>query len=182
MIRIDLKRGYSVEVNEIEKEDVNEIDILGNYSKSNYNATAIVNKNGIAPTVRENHGQVTGIIVKGDTMLKGGKQLSETIAKNIDKFKEGECLSLDLYNRSVNDEVYSTLSDPKHNSQRLFDGYRIRKLTPRECWRLMSFNDQEFDRASEFNTDTQLYKQAGNSIVVDVLVKIFRNLLCKEEK
>ena len=112
-------------------------------------------------------------------MLKGGKQLSETIDKNIDKFVEGECLSLDLYNRSVNDEVYSTLADPKHDSQRLFDGYRIRKLTPRECWRLMTFNDFEFDRASEVNTDTQLYKQAGNSIVVDVLVKIFKNLLIK---
>jgi len=39
-----------------------EIVILGNYSKSNYNATPIVSRYGIAPTVRENHGQVTGVI------------------------------------------------------------------------------------------------------------------------
>ena len=53
---------------------------------------------------------------------------------------------------------------------------RIRKLTPKECWRLMGFTDEEFNRAAEVNSNTQLYKQAGNSIVVDVLVKIFTNL------
>ena len=53
---------------------------------------------------------------------------------------------------------------------------RIRKLTPKECWRLMGFTDEEFERAAEVNSNTQLYKQAGNSIVVDVLVKIFTNL------
>lgn len=57
-----LKRGYSVEVKK-ERVDIPPIiDIIGNYSKSNYMATAIVNKYGIAPTVRENHGQVTAIV------------------------------------------------------------------------------------------------------------------------
>ena len=54
---------------------------------------------------------------------------------------------------------------------------RIRKLTPRECWRLMGFTDEDFDRAKEVNSDTQLYKQAGNSIVVDVLEAIFGEML-----
>ena len=55
---------------------------------------------------------------------------------------------------------------------------RIRKLTPRECWRLMGFEDTDFDKAQAVPTsDTQLYKQAGNSIVVNVLEKIFENLL-----
>ena len=54
---------------------------------------------------------------------------------------------------------------------------RIRKLTPRECWRLMGFTDEDFDKASEVVSDTQLYKQAGNSIVVDVLEAIFREML-----
>lgn len=53
---------------------------------------------------------------------------------------------------------------------------RIRKLTPRECWRLMGFSDRDFDRAAEVNSNTQLYKQAGNSIVVNVLEAIFREL------
>ena len=53
--------------------------------------------------------------------------------------------------------------------------FRIRKLTPRECWRLMGFKDEYFDRVHGVS-DTQLYKQAGNSIVVDVLRAIFREL------
>lgn len=53
---------------------------------------------------------------------------------------------------------------------------RIRKLTPKECWRLMGFTDEEFNRAAKVNSNTQLYKQAGNSIVVNVLVNIFTNL------
>lgn len=51
--------------------------------------------------------------------------------------------------------------------------YRIRKLTPRECFRLMDFSDEDFDRAKEVNSNTQLYKQAGNSIVCNVLVALF---------
>jgi DNA (cytosine-5)-methyltransferase 1 len=54
---------------------------------------------------------------------------------------------------------------------------RIRKLTPRECWRLMGFTDEDFDKAQEVNSNTQLYKQAGNSIVVPVLEGIFRELI-----
>ena len=54
---------------------------------------------------------------------------------------------------------------------------RIRKLTPRECWRLMGFGDEDFNKAKAIPTsDTQLYKQAGNSIVVNVLEAVFRNL------
>ena len=55
--------------------------------------------------------------------------------------------------------------------------FRVRKLTPKECWRLMGFNDSDFDKASKEVSNSQLYKQAGNSIVVDVLMAIFNNLL-----
>lgn len=54
--------------------------------------------------------------------------------------------------------------------------YRIRKLTPLECWRLMGFTDDEFGAAESVNSNTQLYKQAGNSIVVDVLASLFNNI------
>lgn len=54
---------------------------------------------------------------------------------------------------------------------------KIRKLTPKECWRLMGFKDEEFEKAKNIPTsNTQLYKQAGNSIVVNVLEKVFQNL------
>lgn len=55
--------------------------------------------------------------------------------------------------------------------------YRIRKLTPKECWRLMGFDDGDFEKAAQVNSNTQLYKQAGNSIVVNVLEAILGNLL-----
>lgn len=55
--------------------------------------------------------------------------------------------------------------------------FRIRKLTPKECWRLQGFKDDNFDRAKEMGiSDSSLYKQAGNSIVVNVLHAIFKNL------
>lgn len=57
---------------------------------------------------------------------------------------------------------------------------RIRKLTPRECWRLMGFSDEDYDKAEAVNSNTQLYKQAGNSIVVPVLESIFRQLMESE--
>ena len=53
----------------------------------------------------------------------------------------------------------------------------VRKLTPRECWRLMGFTDSDFDKARAVCSDTQLYKQAGNSIVVQVLEGILKNLI-----
>jgi DNA (cytosine-5)-methyltransferase 1 len=53
---------------------------------------------------------------------------------------------------------------------------RIRKLTPLECFRLMGFDDEDFYKAEKVNSNTQLYKQAGNSIVVNVLEHIFNEL------
>lgn len=66
---------------------------------------------------------------------------------------------------------------PTSDSQGVMDGYRIRKLTPLECWRLMGFDDIDFHKAEKVNSNTQLYKQAGNSIVVNVLEAILEELL-----
>lgn len=58
---------------------------------------------------------------------------------------------------------------------------RIRKLTPKECWSLMNFNEGSFEKAEKVNSNTQLYKQAGNSIVVACMEQIFKQLLPKGE-
>ena len=55
--------------------------------------------------------------------------------------------------------------------------FRIRKLTPRECWRLQGFPDWAFDKAQEVNSNSQLYKQAGNSVTVNVIAAIAKELL-----
>lgn len=65
--------------------------------------------------------------------------------------------------------------------------YRIRKLTEKECWRLMNLSDKAepddsaFERASKVNSATQLYKQAGNSIVVNCLVALIGQMIPGKE-
>ena len=117
--------------------------------------------------------------MNGTIKLKSKCKRLKKLVENT-KFEEGKVLNMDLYNQTTNEELSQTLTDPCHNTQRLFDGLRIRKLTPKECFRLMGFDDRDFEKAQAVNSDTQLYKQAGNSIVVNVLERIFRNLFEEE--
>lgn len=78
------------------------------------------------------------------------------------------------------DGLTNTLTSVQKDNMVCESNFHIRKLTPKECWRLMGFSDEDFDRASKVNSNSQLYKQAGNSIVVNVLEGILRNLLEKE--
>ena len=64
----------------------------------------------------------------------------------------------------------------------LTDEYSIRKLTPRECGRLMGVADEDITKMEKVNSNSQLYKQFGNSIVVDVLCAIFKQLNIEQEK
>ena len=69
-------------------------------------------------------------------------------------------------------------ADLKRNGQGIIENsLRIRKLTPRECFRLMGFDDNDFEKAEAVNSNTQLYKQAGNSIVVSVVAYIIAELI-----
>ena len=82
-------------------------------------------------------------------------------------------------------QIYNLMPLPEGSYKykiRLKQGDRIRRLTPRECFRLFAFSDEDFDRASKVNKDTQLYKQSGNTIGVNVLMAIFKELLLKEER
>ena len=73
------------------------------------------------------------------------------------------------------DGVCNTLTTVQKDNYVLEPPFRIRKLTPRECWRLMGFLDSDFDRVKNIS-NAQLYKQAGNSICVPVLERIFIKL------
>lgn len=134
------------------------IKVIGNYMPSNHDASRIVDSNGLAPTVKENHGTVTATIIK-PKLINNDKRLKRLVEKT--EFKEGKALNLDLYNQTTNEDISQCLTEPHHNTQRLFDGYRIRKLTPKECWRLMGFDDEDFEKAKNVPmSNTQLYKQA----------------------
>ena len=130
-----------------------------------YQQDRVYDADGIVPALNQG---------KSDLIIKANyssKSLNETIENNI--LVEGEPKALDLYNRSARDES-PTLTEPHHNSLRMFDGYRIRRLTPIECERLQGFPD---DHTSLGNYDgevkpmsiAQRYKQCGNAVTVDVV-------------
>lgn len=75
--------------------------------------------------------------------------------------------------------VCPTITAQNQELCHLETAYRIRKLTPRECGRLMGVSDEDISKMAEVNSNTQLYKQFGNSIVVDVMCAMFRNLNIK---
>ena len=70
----------------------------------------------------------------------------------------------------------NTITTVQKDNYVVYNNYRIRKLTPKECWRLMGCSDEDFHKAEQVNSNSQLYKQAGNAIVVDVLEGIFSKL------
>lgn len=173
--------------------------VLGNYSPSNHNASRVVDSDGIAPTVMENHGTVTATVVAAaqrgrDESWKQEIEVSDReVANAITTVTKDSMVAIkpkgSSYTRSFGSKgklqdgegVCSTLASAMGtgggNVPIIPIQLRIRKLTPKECFRLMGFSDEDFDKASKFNSKTQLYKQAGNSIVVNVLMKIFKELL-----
>lgn len=115
---------------------------------------------GHIPSVREQSGRVYDPNDLSPTLstMQGGGQEPKIIQK-----ARG-------YNQGGEHAISPTLS----NNNYLINGYRIRKLTPRECWRLQGFPDWAFDRAQTVNSNSQLYKQAGNSVTVNVIEAIAR--------
>lgn len=100
----------------------------------------------------------------------------------VDEFKEGQAADISFpngYNKAkrVHNECPAINGTTTESSFIVKNDLRIRKLTPKECWRLMGFSDNDFDKAEKINSNTQLYKQAGNSIVVNVLMAIFKQFL-----
>lgn len=112
-------------------------------------------------------------------------KVKEATKKGYDIAIEGDSINLEQPNSKtrrgrVGKQVDQTLTT-SCNQGVLGNGIRIRKLTPKECWRLMGFTDEDFEKAQKVNSNTQLYKQAGNSIVKQVLMAIFRQMIDQEE-
>jgi DNA (cytosine-5)-methyltransferase 3A len=97
------------------------------------------------------------------------KRLKQTIDGN--NLKNGTVKALDTYNQSIHDR-YPTLKDPKHNDRALFDGSRIRRLTPKECMRLQTVDENYLMPVS----DSQRYKMLGNGWTISVISHIFSYL------
>ena len=97
------------------------------------------------------------------------KRLRQTIDEN--ELTEGEVKALDTYNQSTHYR-YPTLKDPKHNDRALFDGSRIRRLTPIECERLQTVADNYTAHIS----DSQRYKMLGNGWTIEVISYLFKHI------
>ena len=176
---------------------------ISKYESSN----RIYSPKGISPTintmqggnlepkvaVKENTKKGYDIAIEGDSINleqpnsqtrrgRVGKQVAQTLTTSCNQGV------IDFYNHRVKDDDFiGTLTTncgnvghcgcfgTKENNDK--DGIRIRKLTPLECWRLMGFTDEDFEKAQKVNSNTQLYKQAGNSIVKQVLMAIFKQMI-----
>ena len=135
---------------------------------------------GLSPTLNTMQGGGEGpkIVQKPRGYNKGGEhEVAPTLSSN--SWHENNLLKLGGIYTGTSDKFRSkpmlgisrTLKANKHDAG-IFDGVIIRKLTPRECWRLQGFPDLAFDKAQEVNSNSQLYKQAGNSVTVNVIAEI----------
>lgn len=131
-------------------------------------------------TAQDKHG--VAIIQKPRGFNKGGEhEIAPTLSANSwhenNLLKTGGVYTNDSesYHSGVLPGLSRTLKAHNHDAG-VFDGIRVRRLTPRECWRLQGFPDWAFDKAQEVNSNSQLYKQAGNSVTVNVITEIARRL------
>lgn len=136
---------------------------------------------GLAPTLTTNKGEGVKIIQRAHGYNQGGEHdIAPTLTSN--SYQENNLVKVvDFYNKITKDEVGTLTSSGGGSTVRagsfgVTDGYRIRKLTPRECWRLQGFPDWAFDKAQKVNSNSQLYKQAGNSVTVSVIAAIAKEL------
>ncbi|NQP29065.1 DNA cytosine methyltransferase [Streptococcus suis] len=139
---------------------------------------------GLAPTLTTNKGEGIKIVgvMQPNFNQSGCIYDPEGIAPTIRTMQGGGLEPKIIqrghgYNHGGEHDIAPTLtSNSYQENNHLLDGYRIRKLTPRECWRLQGFPDWAFDKAQAVNSNSQLYKQAGNSVTVNVIEAIARRL------
>lgn len=91
-----------------------------------------------------------------------------------------EVVKIEVEKNNFYEQAIKTAEEKKTAILPVVEKYRIRKLTPKECWRLMGFTDEDFEKAAMVNSNSQLYKQAGNSIVKNVLMAIFSKMVVEE--
>ncbi len=156
---------------ELKLKDVLENQVDEKYYIKNEKANILIEK------LKES-GQLNSDIVPCDSTIMKPKSLevANCITARYDagiqnKQSIGVAVAVKEKNTSTTPLRIGGLFDEEKNN------YKIRKLTPLECWRLMGFRDESFEKAAKVCSNTQLYKQAGNSIVVNVVVEILRNLL-----
>lgn len=165
----------------------NYVYVVGNTNPSGHGMNGnVFNSNGLCPTLTTNKGEGPRILESVPTGFSskekkyGNKRVQSLVDSG--KISGHEVQFLDGYNQTVSDicgTIKTTIDSSclSFISAPDFANYRIRKLTPRECFRLMGVSEKDIDNIQKSGIrKTQQYKMAGNSIVVDVLYHIFRKM------
>ena len=151
---------YSIAEPQIKQLD----NVFPTKTRDNPNQGRVYDENGLSPALN----------------CMGGGNREPCVVEHINACADGTApaLTAHLHKETVNDCTKLDRHSPALGVKEVGSEIRIRKLTPKECWRLMDFTDEEYEAAEKAGVSkTQLYKQAGNSIVVSCLAHIFRELL-----
>lgn len=152
---------------------VEEVKRIGNLSDTKTQSRTVYDADGISPTLCSgmDHGNTMPHICEKTIVAMRGRNPENPSDRTVGAPTEQRL-------EPNSQGICNTLTSVQKDNMVLEKGaqYRIRKLTPKECWRLMAFKDEDFHKAEAVNSNTQLYKQAGNSIVVSVLEAVFRQM------
>ena len=161
-------RGYE---NFIQEKTCNQVGrLVGDKWKNRENISRVYDSNSLCPTITAGGGGHHEIKIIVPEATKKGYAIAE----------KGDSIDIAYINQNKRrarvdkERAHTITTSPQIGT---LTDHGVRKLTPRECWRLMGFTDSDFDKARAVCSDTQLYKQAGNSIVVQVLEGILKKLV-----
>lgn len=159
------------------------VSLVGNVnpSQKGMNGAVYDGEQGLAPTLTTNKGEGIKILQRARGYNNGGlKDIAPTLSSN--SWHENNLLTVfDLYNKTEKDIVGTLCASGFRGNTTtgtfaVGNHYIVRKLTPRECFRLQGFPDEKFDKAASVNSNAQLYKQAGNSVTVNVIKAVAERL------
>ena len=143
--------------------------LVGDKWKNRENISRVYDADSLCPTITAGGGGHHEVKIVVPEATKKGYAIAE----------KGDSIDISYINQNkrrarVDKEAHTITTSPQIGT---LTEHGVRKLTPRECFRLMGFTDRDFEKAQAVCSDTQLYKQAGNSIVVQVLEGILKNLI-----
>ncbi|EGO6569072.1 DNA (cytosine-5-)-methyltransferase [Enterococcus faecalis] len=179
------------------------VAVVGNINPSASGMNGkVYSSNGLAPTLTTNKGEGAKVVV-GGLYTNDSEKFNCGVLSGLSRTLKSQNHDASILIREATSKGYAealpgdsvNISHPNSNTRRgrvgkgiantlltgeeqavVTNNFRIRKLTPRECWRLQGFPDWAFDKAKEVNSDSQLYKQAGNSVTVPVIADIASRL------
>lgn len=198
-----LKTEMDVGVMELKKENLDEAKRLGGLfdtEEQRHQAGSIWDKDGLSPNIDTMQGGYRQPLIT-ETKLVGGvgdmKSNNGTQYYQQDRVYDAEGTALCQSAHGQFNPWYAVAMRGRDGEQKIesstreeanaittvqkdsmaMNNMRIRKLTPKECWRLMGWDDESFAKAESVNSNSQLYKQAGNGIVVNCFAAIIKELL-----